>query len=119
MLLVSPSGHVAAYLNYIIFNKNSQSVQEGFVSLDDDANGTPMEMSLPSILVPEEGFMYVYLTNESNAEVYYDDLEVTVKESRVVQNTNYYPFGLQHSTSWTRISALKTNFINNAGAELN
>ena len=33
--------------------------------------------------------------------------------------TNYYPFGLQHSTSWTRISDLKNNFLYNAGAELN
>ncbi|MEO0553344.1 MAG: DUF6443 domain-containing protein, partial [Bacteroidota bacterium] len=114
-----PSGFIAAYLNYIIFDTNFNAVQQGFVPLDDDANGSAMEISIPGQEVQQEGFVYVYLTNESNAEVYFDDLEITVTESLVVQNTNYYPFGLHHSSSWTRVNDLKNNFLFNAGSELN
>ncbi|MEQ8361710.1 MAG: RHS repeat-associated core domain-containing protein [Cyclobacteriaceae bacterium] len=48
-----------------------------------------------------------------------DDMEVTLKESPVVQQTDYYPFGLQHNTSWTRASDLKNDMLYNAGSELN
>ena len=114
-----PSGFIAAYLNYIIFDKDFKAVQQGFVPLDDDANGSAMEISIPGQVVQEEGFAYVYLTNESNAEVYFDDFEVTVTESAVIQSNGYYPFGLLHANSWTRISDLKNNFLYNAGSELN
>ncbi|MEM9299704.1 MAG: RHS repeat-associated core domain-containing protein, partial [Bacteroidota bacterium] len=101
------------------FDKNFKAVQQGFVPLDDDANGSAMEISIPGQVVQQEGFAYVYLTNESNAEVYFDDIEVTVKESAVIQSNGYYPFGLLHANSWTRISDLKNNFLYNAGSELN
>ncbi len=114
-----PSGYVAAYLNYILFDKNFNAVQVGFVAMDDDANGSAMPMQIPDFIVQHEGFVYAYLTNESNAEVYYDDFEVSLKESLVVQQTDYYPFGMQHASSWTRLTTLKNNFLYNAGSELN
>ncbi len=78
-----------------------------------------MEINIAGQVAQQEGFVYAYLTNESNAEVYFDDFEVTIKESLVVQSNDYYPFGLQHSTSWTRPTDLKNNFLYNAGSELN
>ncbi|UII31979.1 hypothetical protein LVD17_27200 [Fulvivirga ulvae] len=114
------SGEVAAYLNYIMFDKNMQVVQHGHWVMDDNALANPTLMKMtPAPVAQKEGFIYVYLTNESDSEVYFDDFEVTVKESLVVQNTNYYPFGLTTSDSWTRPTDLKNNFLFNAGSELN
>ncbi|HNP19837.1 MAG TPA: RHS repeat-associated core domain-containing protein [Fulvivirga sp.] len=97
-----------------------KAVQKGFVPMDVDANGAPLLMTIdPEVVSPVAGTVFVYLTNETNTEVYFDDFEVTIAESMVVQNTDYYPFGLQHSTSWTRITDLKNNFLYNAGSELN
>ncbi|MEM9859947.1 MAG: RHS repeat-associated core domain-containing protein [Bacteroidota bacterium] len=44
-----------------------------------------------------------------------------LEKSATEQNfrTNYYPFGLHHSSSWTRVNDLKNNFLFNAGSELN
>lgn len=45
---------------------------------------------------PSAGYVVVYLSNESNtlSEVYFDDLQVTVRESPVIQTQDFYPFGL-------------------------
>ena len=51
--------------------------------------------------------------------VFFDDLKVTHHQSTVVQSNNYYPFGLQHNTSWTRSTERKNNRLYNAGSELN
>ncbi len=109
----------SAYLNYILFDKNMQAQHFGYVQVSE----LGAEETLSAAIVSDvEGFVFTYVSNESGqvgAEVYFDDFEVTIKESLVVQSTDYYPFGLQHSTSWTRVSNLKNNFLYNAGSELN
>ncbi len=109
----------SAYLNYILFDKNMQAQHFGYVQVSE----LGAEETLSAAIVSDvEGFVFTYVSNESGqvgAEVYFDDFEVTIKESLVVQSTDYYPFGLQHSTSWTRIFDLKNNFLYNAGSELN
>jgi len=44
---------------------------------------------------------------------------VTHHQSKVIQSNNYYPFGLQHTSSWTRSTERKNNRLYNAGSELN
>ena len=39
--------------------------------------------------------------------------------SNIVQSNEYYPFGLQHATSWTRDNAVGNNFLYDAGSEQN
>ena len=42
------------------------------------------------------GYAYIYLSNESNTnfDVYFDDLRIVHKKSKVLQEDHYYPFGL-------------------------
>ncbi len=111
----------SAYLNFLFFDQQMNYVPSlsGYQQVSESGN----EETLSTIKVATEaGYLFTYVSNESGStgnEVYFDDFEVKVKESMVVQNTDYYPFGLQHSTSWTRISDLKNNFLYNAGSELN
>ncbi|WP_185114004.1 DUF6443 domain-containing protein, partial [Fulvivirga imtechensis] len=109
----------AGYLNYILFDRNMKMYQHGHAQISE--SGTLETLSLTDIEATKEGWIYVYLSNESNSlnEVYFDDMVVAIQESLVVQNTDYYPFGLQHNTSWTRPTDLKNNFLYNAGSELN
>ena len=44
---------------------------------------------------------------------------MTHHQSKVIQSNNYYPFGLQHTSSWTRSTERKNNRLYNAGSELN
>jgi len=48
------------------------------------------------ILITQPGYVYIYLSNESptTVEVYFDDFKVTQTKSPVIQQDDYYPFGL-------------------------
>jgi RHS repeat-associated protein len=73
------------------------------------------------VTVKEAGFAYIYISNENPTlvEFYVDDVVVTHTPTNVIQYNEYYPFGLQTSTSWTRENTKDNNYLYNAGNELN
>lgn len=46
------------------------------------------------ILVERNGYLYVYVSNESRGDVYFDDLTVEHTAGVLLEETHYYPFGL-------------------------
>ena len=54
--------------------------------------------------VTRPGYIYIYLSNENQVvqEVYFDDFSVKLVKAPAVQNSEYYPFGLQTSASWMK-----------------
>ncbi|MEQ9168890.1 MAG: RHS repeat-associated core domain-containing protein [Fulvivirga sp.] len=74
------------------------------------ANGMA-QITLPEIFeAPENGYVIVYLSNESEylTEVYFDDLEIEVEEHPVIQKDDYYPFGLTFNR-WQRNATAREN----------
>jgi len=69
--------------------------------------------------VTKPGYAYIYLSNESLfvQEVYFDDFSVKVVKATPVQNSEYYPFGLETSSSWTKENATNNKLLYN-GKEL-
>jgi RHS repeat-associated protein len=63
--------------------------------------------------------VYLSYDNDSNNWVYFDDFKVTHTKSNVIQYNEYYPFGLQTASSWTRENTTGNNFLYNEGTELN
>src|SRR6185295_8444358 len=55
----------------------------------------------------------------AKAGVYFDDFKVTHTKSNLIQANEYYPFGMQTASSWTRESVTGNNFLHNGGTELN
>ncbi|MEQ9167578.1 MAG: RHS repeat-associated core domain-containing protein, partial [Fulvivirga sp.] len=75
------------------------------------ANGMA-QMTLPETFeAPGNGYVIVYLSNESEylTEVYFDDLEVEVEEHPVIQKDDYFPFGLTFN-SYQRVTAKENRF---------
>jgi len=101
----------AAYLNYILFDESMQYYQHGHAQISSSANANHEKVSLDDIEISKAGYVFVYLSNESNSAnpVYFDDMEVTVKEHPVIQRENYYPFGLTFN-SYNRITAKGNNY---------
>ncbi len=98
----SSNGAPKAFLNWLIFNRNYSFISGGFQQITTAAkeSGTDIahERVAPAsdLTITQPGYVYIYLSNEETTpvEVYFDDLKVTQIKSMVVQEEEYYPFGL-------------------------
>jgi RHS repeat-associated protein len=109
-----------AHLNYTLFDKDYNVLKMDWQVVPANANLSKQKVSLNGINIKEAGYMYVYLSYEGQGVnwVYFDDFKITHTKTNVVQYNEYYPFGLQAGTSWTRDNSTN-NFLYNEGSELN
>jgi RHS repeat-associated protein len=114
------SDRPAAYLNYILFDKNYKVLDVGWQPAP-STTFTRQQIYLPQITVKEEGYVFVYLSyeNDSTTPVYFDDMKVTHTKGNIIQYNEYYPFGMQTANSWTRENTTGNNFLANGGTEIN
>ena len=81
----------------------------------------PHDSLAQEYIAKEEGYIYVYVSNENSTlvEVYFDDVKVIHTPGKLIQMNEYYPFGLPTANSWTRDGVTGNNFLSNGGTELN
>ncbi|MEM7550015.1 MAG: RHS repeat-associated core domain-containing protein [Bacteroidota bacterium] len=109
------------YLNYIFLDKDYQFDEEGphplgFCQLTTAAEQDHEQITLPPVTIEKEGYLLVYVSNESNTQnyVHFDDLKITHTSSPVVQSTDYYPFGLAHGNGFSREDSPQNSFLYNS-----
>ncbi len=102
------TGVPQAYLNYILFDKEYNVIEgkklqigeAGKFEIGDTNLGLHEHLQIDPITIAKEGYIYIYLSNQTpGSEVYFDDLMITHTQGRVVQKDDYYPFGLTFNTS--------------------
>ncbi|MFY0255834.1 RHS repeat-associated core domain-containing protein, partial [Chitinophaga sp. 30R24] len=84
-----------AYLNFVLFDDQFKLVEEN--SGVKQVQATPDQLQLLSqekMVMMKSGFLYVYTSNESKREVYFDDVVLGVHSGPMLEETHYYPFGL-------------------------
>ncbi|HEY5750641.1 MAG TPA: RHS repeat-associated core domain-containing protein [Chryseolinea sp.] len=66
----------------------------------------------------EAGFLYIYVSNDNPTpvEVYFDDFKVTQTKSPVVQQDDYYPFGLTFN-HYQKENSVQNKHLFNGGSE--
>jgi RHS repeat-associated protein len=105
-----------AFVTIVLFDKNYNFLDVAYAQL----KGTSLYYMTASYTVKEAGYAYLYVSNEQAAQtdVYFDDVTMTYTPTQVIQNNEYYPFGLQTAESWTR-SGTTNNFLYDQGSEVN
>ncbi len=102
-----------AYINWILFDENFKQVSGGFSRVGSagvvkDHYGDP---SMQNIAVTKNGYIYVYVSNESPVAVFFDNLQVIHTRGPLLEETHYYPFGL--TMAGISSKAFKTNYAEN------
>jgi RHS repeat-associated protein len=97
----------AAYLQYLFFDADSIFQQAGFVGVSITAYNNWEKLEIDGgFTAPMDGFLYVYVANESasDKEVFFDDIKILHESSvatfKVSQINDYYPFGMLTGNSW-------------------
>lgn len=100
------SGAPKAYLNWVLLDEEQLKVvsdngNTGFISVP-AITGTSQKQLLQAnngndITIAKNGYLYVYVSNESKGNVYFDDIRIEHIRGALLEETHYYPFGLTMS----------------------
>lgn len=92
--VTTSSNEPRAYLQYILFNESFAVVDQGYAPVEAgtaDANG--WKQLAISDEVTQDGYLYAYVVNESNIDIYFDDFTFQILGTRAIRKADYYPFG--------------------------
>jgi RHS repeat-associated protein len=85
-----------AYLSIVFFDERFHFVSEGSAAarVIQSGIGAPA-LVLTNVKAPKNGYAYVYISNESDEMVYFDNLQVSQVHGRIVEENHYYAYGLK------------------------
>lgn len=122
----SSSAIPKAYLNWIVLDEEQFKLVEGnfgavqVPEITDSMESQPMLSNGGSdIEVKRNGYLFVYVSNASKGNVYFDELSVAHTRGPLLEETHYYPFGLAMAgVSSKAIGKLENQYKFNSGTEL-
>lgn len=95
------SGAPRAYLNWVLLDEEHFKMvngSSGAVPVPAIADGQHKVLLQSNggndIDITKNGYLYVYVSNESKGNVYFDDIHIDHKRGPLVEETHYYPYGL-------------------------
>lgn len=88
------SNRPKAFINYILFDEQFKYAGGGASMVADAYNLKQHFSDLQNISIPKNGYIYVYCSNESNIDVFFDNLQVTHTRGALLEENHFYPFGL-------------------------
>lgn len=109
----TPSGQTPkAYINWILFDEQFKPVTGGNgVDPISTAADVIKAHTLTGINITKSGYLYIYCSNESNQDVYFDNLQVVHNRGPLIEERHFYPNGLaMFAISNRAYGKLQTNF---------
>ncbi len=108
-----------AFLNWILFDEQFNFVASNSGVQQVQPGSEKQALVAPLQTISKNGFLYIYVSNESPQDVYFDDLTVTHYNGPLIQEQSFYPFGLEMAgiSSKAALRSLSA-YKYNAGSEL-
>jgi RHS repeat-associated protein len=105
-----------AYLTVLFFDERFKFIDamDGGVA-QQQVNGTVGGLALGAIKAPRNGYVYVYVSNLSDQDVYFDNLKVGITRGNIIEENHYYAYGLKIAA----ISSRKTADVNEGAIKNN
>ncbi len=85
-----------AFINYIFFDEQFRMVPGGggFSAVSNTPALKDHFSELQNKVAQKNGYVYIYVSNESPVNVFFDNLQVVHTRGAILEETHYYPFGL-------------------------
>ncbi len=86
-----------AFINFMFFDEQFRYVEGNFSPVGGSSGVKShwfTDAVLRNIVVQKSGYLYVYVSNESNVDVFFDNLQVIHTRGPILEETHYYPYGL-------------------------
>ncbi len=83
-----------AYLSILFFDERFNYVDGGQLRVEQAGSNAP-PLELINLKAPKNGYAYVYVSNESEEHVYFDNIQVAHKRGRIIEENHYYSYGLK------------------------
>ncbi len=83
-----------AFINYIFFDEQFKMVSGGASPVNPTGFTKDHFSDLQNLAATKNGYLYVYVSNESPVNVFFDNLQLIHTRGALLEETHYYPFGL-------------------------
>lgn len=108
-----------AYLNWVLFDNQFNYVASNSGVQQVLAGSSKQALVAPDQIIGKSGYLYVYVSNESPQNVYFDNLTVKQTSGPLQQEQAYYPHGLPMAgLSDKALLKKSTPYKGNGGTEL-
>jgi RHS repeat-associated protein len=111
-------GKPKAYLNFILFDEQFNMVPGNSLVRQVSTSDALADITVPFQRMQKNGYLYIYLSNESPMNVYFDNLVVNHQSGPLLEETHYYPFGGTLAAISSKAALKKENKFRYNGKEL-
>ena len=116
------SSNPKAFLHWIFFDEQFKPVFSSGMSGADAVNDAAthadkVKNHFKTVSISRNGYLYVYCSNQSNIDVFFDNLQLIHTHGPVLEETHYYPFGLTMAGISSRAANTLDNKIEFGGKE--